>query len=63
LILLHWKDDFHNREDVKYGSLRLIDLPAEMASHLPWFNQTLTVVNDAARRIKISVNVCRRYGR
>lgn len=37
--------------DDKYGSLRLIDLPAEIASHDPWFNQTLTTVNDAVVRL------------
>jgi hypothetical protein len=28
--------------DDKYGSLTLIDLPADIAGHEPWFNQTLT---------------------
>ena len=37
----------------KYGSLRLIDLPAEIAAHEPWFNQTLTTVNDAVVRLGI----------
>ena len=37
----------------KYGSLALIDLPAEIAEHEPWFNQTLTTVNDAVVRLGI----------
>jgi hypothetical protein len=41
------------RLDDKYGSLALIDLPAEIASHDPWFNQTLTTVNDAVVRLGI----------
>jgi len=41
------------RLDDKYGSLALIDLPAEIAAHEPWFNQTLTTVNDAVVRLGI----------
>ena len=37
--------------DDKYGHLRLIDIPAEAAAHDPWFNQTLTSVNDAVVRL------------
>jgi len=37
--------------DDKYGSLTLIDIPAEIAAHEPWFNQTLTTVNDAVVRL------------
>ncbi len=37
--------------DDKYGSLSLIDIPAEIAAHQPWFNQTLTTVNDAVVRL------------
>jgi mannose-6-phosphate isomerase-like protein (cupin superfamily) len=33
--------------------MRLIDLPAEVAAHQPWFNQTLTTVNDAVVRLGI----------
>jgi hypothetical protein len=33
--------------DDKYSSLRLIDLPAEIVGPKPWFDQTLTTVNDA----------------
>jgi mannose-6-phosphate isomerase-like protein (cupin superfamily) len=39
--------------DDKFGSLTLIDLPAEIAAHEPWFNQTLTTVNDAVVRLGI----------
>jgi len=39
--------------DDKFGSLNLIDLPAEIAAHEPWFNQTLTTVNDAVVRLGI----------
>ncbi|HTT29068.1 MAG TPA: cupin domain-containing protein [Solirubrobacteraceae bacterium] len=39
--------------DDKYGSLALIDLPAEIASHEPWWNQTLTTVNDAVVRLGV----------
>jgi mannose-6-phosphate isomerase-like protein (cupin superfamily) len=37
----------------KYGHLELIDLPAEIAAHEPWFNQTLTSVNDAVVRLGV----------
>ena len=37
----------------KFGSLTLIDLAAEIAAHEPWFNQTLTTVNDAVVRLGI----------
>src|SRR5262249_8914910 len=43
--------DYEIRLDDKYGSLRLIDLAAEIAAHEPWFNQTLTTVNDAVVRL------------
>lgn len=31
----------------------MIDIPLEIASHEPWFNQTLTAVNDAVVRLGI----------
>jgi|SRR5581483_3439780 len=43
--------DYDIRLDDKYGSLTLIDIPAEIAAHEPWFNQTLTTVNDAVVRL------------
>jgi len=39
--------------DVKYAHLEVIDVPAEAAAHAPWFNQTLTRVNDAVVRLGI----------
>jgi mannose-6-phosphate isomerase-like protein (cupin superfamily) len=39
--------------DDKFGHLRLIDVPAEIAEHEPWFNQTLTTVNDAVVRLGV----------
>jgi mannose-6-phosphate isomerase-like protein (cupin superfamily) len=39
--------------DDKYGQLTLIDIPAEAAAHEPWFNQTLTSVNDSVVRLGI----------
>lgn len=41
------------RLDDKFGKLRKIDIPAEAAAHEPWFNQTLTTVNDAVVRMGI----------
>jgi len=41
------------RLDDKYGSLSLIDIPAEIAANEPWFNQTLTTVNDVVVRLGI----------
>jgi mannose-6-phosphate isomerase-like protein (cupin superfamily) len=37
----------------KFGQLAVIDVAAEAASHEPWFNQTLTHVNDAAVRLGV----------
>ena len=45
--------NFRNNEDVKYGKMTLVDLPAEIRDNVPWFNQTLTVVNDAVVRLGI----------
>lgn len=45
--------DYEIHLDDKYGSLTVIDLPAEIAAHEPWFNQTLTTVNDAVVRLGI----------
>jgi mannose-6-phosphate isomerase-like protein (cupin superfamily) len=39
--------------DDKYGSLAVIDIPAEIAAHEPWFNQTLTTVNDSVVRLGV----------
>jgi mannose-6-phosphate isomerase-like protein (cupin superfamily) len=39
--------------DDKYGQLAVIDIAAEAALHEPWFNQTLTSVNDAVVRLGV----------
>ena len=39
--------------DDKYGQLNLVDIPAEIAANEPWFNQTLTTVNDSVVRLGI----------
>lgn len=45
--------DYDIQLDDKYGSLTLIDIPAEIAAHEPWFNQTLTTVNEAVVRLGV----------
>ena len=44
---------YTNDENVKYGHLMLVDIPADAAAHQPWFNRTLTTVNDAVVRLGI----------
>jgi mannose-6-phosphate isomerase-like protein (cupin superfamily) len=39
--------------DDKFGQLAHIDVAAEAAAHAPWFNQTLTSVNDAVVRLGV----------
>jgi mannose-6-phosphate isomerase-like protein (cupin superfamily) len=39
--------------DDKYGQGAVIDVAAEAAEHEPWFNQTLTSVNDAVVRLGV----------
>ena len=39
--------------DEKYAGLELIDVDAEAAAHEPWFNQTLTKVNDSVVRLGV----------
>jgi mannose-6-phosphate isomerase-like protein (cupin superfamily) len=46
-------DAYHINTDDKYGSLQLIDVAAEAAEHEPWFNQTLTTVNDSVVRLGV----------
>jgi len=46
-------DRYQTRLDDKYGSSKVIDIPAEIAAHEPWFNQTLTTVNDSVVRLGI----------
>jgi mannose-6-phosphate isomerase-like protein (cupin superfamily) len=45
--------DYDIHLDDKFGSLALIDVPAEIAAYDPWFNQTLTTVNDAVVRLGV----------
>jgi mannose-6-phosphate isomerase-like protein (cupin superfamily) len=45
--------DYRINLDDKYGQLALVDVPAEIAAHEPWFNQTLTTVNDSVVRLGI----------
>lgn len=45
--------NFRNNEQVKYDHLSLVDIPSEIATNEPWFNQTLTTVNDAVVRLGI----------
>ena len=47
------EQDYEINTDDRFGSLQLIDLPAEIAAHEPWFNQTLTTVNDAVVRLGV----------
>jgi mannose-6-phosphate isomerase-like protein (cupin superfamily) len=53
-------DDFDDRvrhielrDDHAFGHLELIDVDAEAAAHVPWFNETLTTVNDAVVRLGV----------
>ena len=46
-------DRYNTRMDNKYGYSTTIDIPAEVAQHEPWFNQTLTQVNDSVVRLGI----------
>ena len=45
--------DYDIRLDAKFGHLALIDIGAEAAAHEPWFNQTLTSVNDSVIRLGV----------
>jgi mannose-6-phosphate isomerase-like protein (cupin superfamily) len=47
------EDDYDIRLDDKFGQQALIDIDAEAASHDPWFNQTLTSVNDSVIRLGV----------
>ena len=39
--------------DTKFAPLELIDVAKEASAHEPWFNQTLTKVNDAVVRLGV----------
>ena len=45
--------DYDIRLDDKFGHLARIDIDAEAAAHDPWFNQTLTSVNDSVIRLGV----------
>jgi mannose-6-phosphate isomerase-like protein (cupin superfamily) len=44
---------YNTRLDNKYGYLNVVDIPKEVREHAPWFNQTLTKVNDSVVRLGI----------
>jgi len=44
---------YDTRLDNKYGYLTVVDIPKEVSEHAPWFNQTLTQVNDSVVRLGI----------
>jgi len=45
--------DYDIQLDDRFGAMALIDIPAEIAAHEPWFNETLTTVNDSVVRLGI----------
>jgi mannose-6-phosphate isomerase-like protein (cupin superfamily) len=45
--------DYDIELDEKYGQLALIDIAAEAAAHDPWFNTTLTSVDEAVVRLGV----------
>ncbi len=47
------KDKYDIHTDIKYGHMKVIDIPREISEHKPWFNQTLTTVNDIVVRLGI----------
>jgi mannose-6-phosphate isomerase-like protein (cupin superfamily) len=47
------RGDYDIHLDERFGPLELIDISAYAAEHEPWFNQTLTRVNDAVVRLGV----------
>jgi mannose-6-phosphate isomerase-like protein (cupin superfamily) len=45
--------DYDIHLDDKFGQMRKFDVGEEAASHEPWFNQTLTTVNESVVRIGV----------
>jgi mannose-6-phosphate isomerase-like protein (cupin superfamily) len=45
--------DYDIHLDDKFGAMNLIDVAAEAAANEPWFNQTLTSVNDSVIRLGV----------
>jgi mannose-6-phosphate isomerase-like protein (cupin superfamily) len=41
------------RSDIRFAPLTKFDVAAEAAAHEPWFNQTLTQVDDAVVRLGV----------
>jgi mannose-6-phosphate isomerase-like protein (cupin superfamily) len=46
--------DYDINLDDKFGQLAVIDVAKEAVRHRPWFNQTLTSVNDAVVRLGVN---------
>ena len=47
------RQDYDIHLDDKFGALALIDVGREADEHEPWFNQTLTSVNDSVIRLGV----------
>jgi mannose-6-phosphate isomerase-like protein (cupin superfamily) len=47
------EDRYDTRLDNKYGYMKVIDIAHEASAHEPWFNQTLSQVNDCVVRIGV----------
>ena len=45
------EQEYNIQLEDKYGHLTVIDVDQEAAAHDPWFNQTLTSVNDSVIRL------------
>jgi len=45
--------DYRIHTDIKYGFNTLVDIPTLAAQNEPWFNQSLTEVNDSVVRLGI----------
>jgi len=45
--------DYDIHLDIKYGHGTVIDVGADAAAHEPWFNQTLTQVDEAVVRLGV----------
>jgi mannose-6-phosphate isomerase-like protein (cupin superfamily) len=45
--------DYDIHLDDKFGQLAAFDVGAEAAAHAPWFNQTLTTVNESVVRLGV----------
>ena len=51
--MISWMVDYDNHLDDKFGKLREFDVDSFAAEHEPWFNQTLTTVNDSVVRLGV----------